>query len=370
MSLSRFIEDHHEEIIREFASFAGTLMPAGASMSEAELRDHAEELLTAIVTDMWSAQTVAEEARKSMGLGTAQRMAASGHLHADARIQHGFPLGAVLAEFRALRATVLRLYEASGGSDLAEMRRFNESVDEALTASMARYADRVELLRSQFIGILGHDLRTPLGAIVTGAALLAAPEDHPERRLRVTSRILGSARRMQRMIADLLDLTQARLGRGIPLTLRSVDLQQVCEEAISEMQQAYPAVLLGFQSSGNLAGEWDADRLSQTVSNLVLNAIQHGDGTPVALTASAEGDVVTFAVHNGGAPIPPEALPFIFEPLARGTPGARNAEHSIGLGLFIARAIVLAHQGEIDVSSSLERGTTFRVRLPRTSASR
>ena len=179
--------------------------------------------------------------------------------------------------------------------------------------------DRVELLRGQFIGILSHDLRTPLGAIVTGAALLAAPEDHPERRLRVTSRILSSAQRMQRMIADLLDLTQARLGEGIPLTLRSIDLQQVCEEAISEMQEAHPAVVLRFHSTGNLAGEWDADRLSQTVSNLVLNAIQHGDGTPVSLTARAEGDVVTFAVHNGGAPISPEAMPFIFEPLARGT---------------------------------------------------
>ncbi len=113
MSLSRFIHDHHEEIIREFATFAGTLMPAGASMSDAELRDHAEELLTAIVVDMGTAQTVGEESEKSMGLGTAHRMAASGQLHANARIQHGFDLAAVLAEFRALRATVLRLYKGA-----------------------------------------------------------------------------------------------------------------------------------------------------------------------------------------------------------------------------------------------------------------
>ena len=90
-------------------------------------------------------------------------MAASGKLHADNRIQHGFPVGAVLAEFRALRATVLRLYEESGASDLAEVRRFNEAVDEALTASMTRFAAQTDLFRDQFIGILSHDLRTPLG---------------------------------------------------------------------------------------------------------------------------------------------------------------------------------------------------------------
>src|SRR5688572_22580196 len=128
MSLSIFIRNQHEEIIREFAVFAKTLMPPGAAMSEPELRDHAEEILTAIGHDMGAAQTVDEQIRKSQGLGTAKAMAASGRLHADNRIQHGFSVGAVLAEFRALRATVLRLYELSGASDLTEVRRFNESV--------------------------------------------------------------------------------------------------------------------------------------------------------------------------------------------------------------------------------------------------
>jgi signal transduction histidine kinase len=246
MSLSMFVRGHHEEIIREFATFAATLIPAGMVMSAAELRDHADELLTAIVLDMGGVQSAAEQSRKSQGTGTAQTMAPSGQLHADARIMHGFSLRAVLAEFRALRATVLRLYELSGASDLAEVRRFNEAVDEALTESMNRYAARTDAFRDQFVGILSHDLRNPLGAITTGAALLAFPEDNPQRRARVASRILSSSQRMGRMIADLLDLTQARLGGVLPLTRVPTDLQQVCEEVMVETHVAQPEAILRF----------------------------------------------------------------------------------------------------------------------------
>jgi signal transduction histidine kinase len=365
MSLSAFVAHHHDEIISEFATFAETLMPVGVTMTTVELRDHAEELLTAIVLDMNGVQTIEEQSRKSQGNGMAQGMAASGQLHADARIMHGFSLRAVLAEFRALRATVLRLYESSGESDLAEVRRFNESIDEALTESMNRYAVRTDAFRDQFVGILSHDLRNPLGAITAGAALLALPEDNPQRRVRVAARILNSSQRMGRMIADLLDLTHARLGGVIPLTRGRTDLQQVCEEVMLEMHAAYPEAVLRLERSGNLTGDWDADRLAQLVSNLVGNAIQHGNGTTIVLKAGEKGDRVSLAVHNHGAAIPEQSMPFIFEPLVRGHDGDTSG-HSIGLGLFIARAIAAAHGGEIQVSSSPALGTTFEVLLPRT----
>jgi signal transduction histidine kinase len=364
MSLINFIRKHHEQISGEFAVFAKSLMPPGAAMNDAELRDHAEEILTAMGRDMGAAQTDEEEARRSRGLGSAKAMAASGKLHADSRIRHGFPRAAVLAEFRALRATVLRLYADSGATDLADVRRFNESVDEALTASMTRFAEQTDLLRDRFIGILSHDLRNPLGAITTGAALLALPEDNPERRARVAATITSSAQRMERLIGDLLDLTQAKLGGAIPLIRRPTDLRQVCNDVITETRARHQDAVLRLETTGSLIGEWDADRLGQVVSNLVGNAIQHGEGTPITLRLREEGDRVTLTVHNGGAPIPPEAMPLIFEPLARGK--ADRTTGSIGLGLFIARTIVSAHGGHIDVSSSLDAGTTFTVVLPRT----
>jgi signal transduction histidine kinase len=362
MSLNAFIRGHHEEIISEFAVFAKTLMPPGVDMNEAELRDHAEEILTAVVHDMGTAQTGEEQSLKSQGGGSANIMEASGKLHADDRIQHGFTFRSVLAEFRALRATVLRLYEESGETNLTEVRRFNEAIDEVMTESMDRFALQTERFRDQFIGILGHDLRTPLAAITFGAPLLAAPEDNPQRRSRVVMRIIESAQRMERMVSDLLDLGRARLGGSMPLNRRPANLQQVCEEAMIEIQAGYPDTVLRWQGSGDLWGEWDTDRLAQVVSNLVGNAIQHGSGTPITLIGQDQGDSVTLAVHNDGPCIPPEVLPFVFEPLARGR--ADGASHGIGLGLFIARAIVSTHGGDIQLSST-DAGTTFTVRLPK-----
>lgn len=363
MSLSGFIHSHHEEIITEFALFAKTLMPPGPEMTEAELRDHAEDVLTAVVQDMSIAQSPEEQSLKSRGRGGAKTMESSGTLHADDRILHGFTFRAVLAEFRALRATVLRLYEKSGESDLADVRRFNEAIDEAMTESMDRFAVQTDLFRDRFIGVLSHDLRTPLAAVIAGAALLAVPEDNAERRARVVTRIMNSAQRMERMIGDLLDLTRAKLGGSLPLKRQPADLQQVCEEAIMEIRAGQADAPVELQVSGDLRGEWDADRLGQVVSNLVGNAIQHGNGTPITLSGQEQGNSVTLTVHNGGPPIPPEVLPYVFEPLARGR--AEGASHSIGLGLFIARAIVSAHGGHIQVTSSTDAGTTFTIALPK-----
>ena len=290
-------------------------------------------------------------------------MAISGRLHADGRMRHGFTPVQAMAEFRALRASVLRLYERTGHADLGGVRRFNEAIDEAVAASMERYGAQTDLYRDQFIGILGHDLRTPLGAIYSLAALLAASANDDLRQSRVAARILSSAERMARMIQDLLDLTRTRLGGGIPLKRAATDLQQVCEAVILELQAAHGNAVMRLESSGNVVGEWDADRLAQLVSNLMGNAIQHGDGGPITLTLTSDaGETVRLSVHNAGQPIPSDAQKAIFEPLVRQASGGADR---IGLGLFIARAITAAHGGEIGVVSSTDAGTTFQVVLPR-----
>lgn len=362
MALDGFIRDHHSEIIDEFETFARTLMPPGSNMTDVELRDHAEEMLLALVDDMRSAQSSHQQLRKSQGLGDVRAMASSGRLHADARIRHGFSPGHLLAEFRALRASVLRLYEETGEADLAGVRRFNEAIDEALTESMARYGAITDQYRDQFVGILGHDLRNPLGAITAGAALLLISADFEPRQKTVASRILRSAQRMGRMIDDLLDLTLARLGGTIPLKKAPTDLEALCQEVILEVQTAR-STAIRFESSGDLTGNWDGDRLAQVVSNLLGNAVQHGDGREVDLTVVGAAQEVLLSIHNLGIPIPPETQRSIFEPLARGSGGPDGS--SLGLGLFIARAIVTSHGGAIEVSSSADGGTTFTARIPR-----
>jgi signal transduction histidine kinase len=366
MALSDFIRGHHKEIIGEFEAFARTLMPPGVNMITIELRDHAEEMLIALVEDMETEQSRGEQARKAKGQGADNTMAESGHQHADARIQHGFTTAQLLAEFRALRASVLGLYEKSGATNLGGVRRFNEAIDEVLTESMTRYSAMTDLYREQFVGVLSHDLRTPLSAITAGAALLATSAGADQRQARVSGRILRSAQRMTRMIKDLLDLTLARLGGAIPLKRVPTDLALVCHEAVLEIQTAHAGKAVRFESSGDLTGDWDADRLAQVLSNLLGNAIQHGDGREVSLAVRSEDTHVVMAVHNWGTPIPPDAQQAIFEPLVR-RPSAAAAEegNSIGLGLFIARTIVASHEGRISVASSETDGTTMTVRLPR-----
>ena len=362
MTLSDFIRQNHRDIIDQFAAFARTLMPSNTPMSEKDLRDHSEDLLLAIAEDLNAEQTTEAQANKSMGHGTAQVMKASGRLHADGRLHHGFTLSQVLAEFRALRASVLQLYERTGDGDMTGVRRFNEAVDEALTESATRYSGETDRYRDQFVGILGHDLRSPLAAITAGAALLARAADDDPRQARVASRILNSAQRMERMIADFLDLTRMRLGGTIPLKPGHTDLHQVCQEVVLEFQASHPDRVVHFESRGGVTGQWDADRLAQVVSNLVGNAIQHGANAPVTVVASGTDEGVTLTVHNQGDPIPPHAQAKIFEPLAR---GSSEPTHNLGLGLFIARAIVIAHGGDICVHSGEQSGTTFEVTLPR-----
>jgi signal transduction histidine kinase len=365
MPLSGFIREHSERIIDDFEAFARTLMPAGENMVRRELRDHAKEMLAALVLDMEASQSVAEQSRKSMGHGTAHALASSGQQHADARIRHGFTHAEVLAEFRALRASVLRLYEQSGATDLAGVRRFNEAIDEALTESMTRYTASTDRYRDQFVGILGHDLRNPLNAIAAGATLLMMTADSDQRSANVASRILRSAHRMGRLIDDLLDLTVTRLGGSIPLTRKPIDLEALCQEVVLEAQAAHAGASVTFASSGDLTGEWDHDRLAQVLSNLLGNAIQHGDGGRVALEAQGSGSDVVVTVHNRGVPIPLESQEAIFEPLVRRSRGATGDANGIGLGLFIARTIVASHEGQISVTSSETGGTTMTVRLPR-----
>jgi hypothetical protein len=363
LPLAEFIRRHHDEIIGEFSAFAGTLTSAGSEMTETDLRDHAKDMLIGIAQDLETEQSSGEQSEKSKGHGSANLMGVSGRLHAEGRLEHGFSPGQMLAEFRALRASVLRLYERSGNTDSKGVTRFNEAIDEVLAESMTRYAAKTDLYRDQFIGILSHDLRSPLSAITAGAALLAASANDDQRQGRVAARILNSAQRMERMIADLLDLTRTRLGGSIPLKRVPTDLQQLCEEVLLEVQAAHPGAVVRFSGNGNLTGEWDRDRLAQVISNLVGNALQHGGGGPISLEADAADDTVTLGVHNGGTPIPLASQATIFEPLARGA--SDDGTQGIGLGLFIARAIVGAHGGEIRVRSSEDAGTTFDVRLPK-----
>ncbi|MFW5878655.1 MAG: sensor histidine kinase, partial [Myxococcota bacterium] len=213
-----------------------------------------------------------------------------------------------------------------------------------------------------FMGMLGHDLRNPLAAVKVSADLLRLSPPGADLGS-VIDRIASSAQRMDRMVEQLLDITQIRLAGGVPLFQRDADLGEICFHAVEEIKTAHPGVVIDLQTEGDLTGEWDNDRMLQVVSNLVGNAVQHGRrGGAVDVRASDRRDWVELYVHNE-AVIPDEVLPSIFDPFKR--IGAREKKGSLGLGLFISRHIVDRHGGSIEVQTSAETGTSFKVRLPR-----
>ncbi|HZI04760.1 MAG TPA: ATP-binding protein, partial [Archangium sp.] len=225
---------------------------------------------------------------------------------------------------------------------------------------------RVEF-EQQLIGIVSHDLRNPIHAITLAAHALLRQEELDARATRAASRIISSAERAARMIRDLLDFTQARLGGGISLERRSTDLRQLVHQVLDEVGVAWPERHLQVRQWGCATGEWDSDRMAQVVSNLVTNALKYSpQDTPVRVELRTESDSVELAVHNEGPPIPADVLPRLFEPLQRGTPQVDRASRSIGLGLYIVKHLVEAHGGTVAARSEQGLGTTFTVRLPRT----
>jgi signal transduction histidine kinase len=220
--------------------------------------------------------------------------------------------------------------------------------------------------------MVSHDLRNPLGSIIMGATLLSHNDGLDDRSMRVISRIQNSARRMERLVGDLLDLTRTRLGSEIPLVRGAADIGEICKTVIAELEGSHPTAVLRFASTGDLRGRWDIGRLTQVMSNLVGNALQHGDaGKPIRVVAKGESEHVVVEVHNEGPAIPERALRDIFEPAVRNVqddPG--KASSGLGMGLFIAKEVAAAHQGQIAVSSSKEGGTTFTLRLPRDAGTR
>jgi signal transduction histidine kinase len=326
---------------------------------------------------MTSVQSAAERSSKSIGKGAtgkvSDRLDSASQVHGVGRVGSGFNLAEVVAEYRALRASVIRLWRDSCPNphltDLDDLTRFNESIDQSLTAAVVSYTKRIDQSRQMFLAILAHDLRNPLNSIMMSAAVVSMTGKCDPESTEAASQITASAAAIARMVTDLLDFAGNGIGAAMPLSPSPMDLVLLCQEVCEEFRSAHPACPLKFEAHGDLTGTWDASRLRQVLSNLLGNAAQHGSAScEVRLSATTEGEDILLAVHNNGAPIPAEVLPTLFEPLVRHA--ARNDQKprrpgSIGLGLYIARQIAESHGGGITVTSTLDAGTSFTVRLPR-----
>jgi sigma-B regulation protein RsbU (phosphoserine phosphatase) len=276
----------------------------------------------------------------------------------DAEFRMYVPTGAP----RWMRAKVRVL--SRGGRALRMLGTLRDVTRELMLEEESR---RAVDFQEQLVGIVSHDIRSPLGAIISWARIMAVGGPPPEEQQRTFRRITSAALRIERLTRLLLDFARARLGGGITLEPRRGDMRDLIQKVTHEFRVAYPERSVVCEVEGtDTHGSWDPDRLGQVLSNLLENALKYSPpDTQVRLLARGDKEQVVLMVHNQGKPIPPELMPHIFEPFRRGPQSSRTAKTSYGLGLYIVQEIVHAHGGTIEVRSNLEEGTTFSVQLPR-----
>ncbi|MBR0995500.1 HAMP domain-containing histidine kinase [Bradyrhizobium japonicum] len=376
MRLSHFIREHHAPIIAEWETFAETLAPASEASSPLSLRNHIQYILQFVADDIDSPQTDAEQVTKSHGEKAKTSPDSVAEVHAALRQAGGFNMDQMVSEYRALRASVVKLWRAqateTAEQDITDLTRFNEAIDQELTESISYYSSKVERSRNLFLGIIGHDLRNPIGAMTMAAELIGRIGSLSERQGMLVSQISLSATRATEILDQLLDVTRVRLGSGLRVIREQMDMSFVARRLVDEMRAAHPERTFTVDVSGNTEGIWDRPRIGQVFSNLLGNAVQYGfKDLPIGVSVKGEDAHVAVSVHNEGVPIPPSAIAGIFDALVRSGDGDNThlSSNNLGLGLYITKEIVSAHGGTIKVKSSEQFGTTFIASFPRAQAS-
>ncbi len=371
MKLSVFIQEHKDEITEEWIAYAQNNIGHAHGMNLEEVTDHVREILDRIVLDMETAQTDDQQERKSKGnkeLSVQDREV--GIAHGEQRVGFGFDFMQLSSEFRALRASVLRLWAQKSRNenwktDFYDMIRFNEAIDEIWMVSLDRFQTKLEESKNLFLGILGHDLRNPIATVKGANAILSLSEKRTEKEKEIIGFSNSSIKRMTELIDNLLELTELRLGVGMTFKKSVYDLQERLEDIIQELQLGYPEAKIDFEALDTIEGEWDIMRVEQMVTNLITNAIRHGEeGGTVMVKIFKEDEQAVISVQNQGSPIPEEIREKIFHGRFSRNNGRPANEKSYGLGLLIVKEVVEGHEGEIDLKSTENDGTTFTVKLP------
>ena len=364
MRLTEFIQGNSEDILTEWESFARSL-PVGGGLQVVALRDHAREMLAVIASDLAEPQTAIQQHHKARGRSdaTSRALPTPAQAHGADRAGLGFTVEQMIAEFRALRASVIRSWLKNGhvgDIDLQDMIRFNEAIDQAIAESIARFGADVARTKERFLAILSHDLRTPLNAVLTSSVFMIERGELVEPYRTLIAGIATSARRMTRLVTDLFDFTRTRFGDSIPIVVEPTDVRLVIHGVVAEIGAAHPASVIQIETSGLLRGKCDPHRIAQALSNLISNAVQHGSPqAPIKVTALGTLNHCVLSVHSFGPVIPAERLSTLFEPVDAGA----DRRH-LGLGLYIVEKIVAAHGGSVVVRSDRESGTVVELHIP------
>jgi len=367
--LSEFLHVHADEILLAWDEFAATVSHEGKALDAVALRDHAAEILKTIAADLAQPQSAAQQDAKSKGLGPRHHLPTPAETHADFRMVAGFAVDAMITEYRALRASVLKIWARHGGGtepeDLTDLTRFNEAIDQAIAESVGRYTKQTSNAMELFIGIIGHDIRNPLGTILMSSEVLVRTGQITAK---AATPIQNAALRIKAIIEQVVDFTRAQADGVMPIAPVPGDLAEQLRKVVQETQVRHPDRTVRLETSGDFTGSWDEGRMGQLLSNLLANALLYGARqSEVSVKMWSTPAEVCFSVHNTGAAIPAGERERIFQPLERGSQSERERREpsGLGLGLYICREIVHSHGGTLQLESGDPEGTTFTVTLPR-----
>ena len=374
--LCDFILTNMASILEKWEQFASTINPPALIMDSQALRDHAELMLTAIAFDLGAHQSSFEQEQKSHGFSPFNLILTAAQFHAQDRLTAGFTIGQLLSEYRALRASVLNLWDQSIGdgliTDARDVTRFNEAIDQAIAESVERFCELLRKSENIFLAILGHDLRNPLSTCIASTSMILSYENLDNRIKSNASRTYNSLQRMNELITDLMEYTGSHLGKKLSTIKEPANMADICNDIIDEHQIAHPTRQIMKEINGSFDGQWDKQRIGQVISNLLGNAIDYGDkATPIKVNLDSSMEGITIKINNQCKPIPESTIIHIFEPLTRhqesgnGNGNGNGPQKSnLGLGLYITNEIINAHDGSIRVTSNEKDGTTFEVKVP------
>lgn len=353
--LAEFVRENQHALIE---SWMERVREAGQGVGQPvpELRDHMPKMIEALAQAL------------ETGVLKPDSIEAITGIHAIGRVGKQYDIRELVDEYRLLRRELLEAVHAappipdSARAPLKCIAIMNEALDMAIGHAAQLYSSERERARDVFIGMLGHDLRTPLSVIkLSTQSLLRKGGELAQDEQKLLHRILQSAARTEKMIADLLEFARTHLGGEVPLERRRVDLRPVVDKVVRDLAAVHAVRTVRVQyAGGDFTGDFDPDRLEQVVTNLIENAVAHGQD-PVEVALREGGGRIDLVVRNQGT-IPPELIPRLFHPFKR----SEGDEQGLGLGLFIVRSIACAHGGDVEVTSTAEEGTTVCVSLPRT----
>ena len=380
MRLADFIRDHTEAILQEWEDFARTIEPAASSMTTKALRNHAADMLKCVANDLETAQSRQEEIDKSHGLELKTLQTEAGEQHGIARLDSQFTIEQLASEYRALRSSVLRLWSeantTSSATDIGDIVRFNEAIDQLLAASIFSFAkatrealEAEKARKDQFLAMLAHELRNPLSPISAAATLLKMAKSNDPVVINASNIISRQVAHMATLVDDLLDVSRVTRGT-IELKREPLDLRQVILDAVEQVTPVIEArhhVLAVAELPQPVTTEGDRKRLVQVVTNLLTNAAKYTpESGRIALTLDVYSDQVAITVEDNGIGMAPEFVPHVFDVFTQAERTSDRTSGGLGLGLALVKSLTELHGGKATCSSpGLGKGSRFTIWLPK-----